>query len=817
MAALLFFCSLLIACANTQVPVNEARKGISQTDVDILKESDEAWYNASSACDTRRNYDSSTLTMLRAHFAESASHFTSVSVSDITQKQGTDKIVAKAICIRDTFAPTEVGENKTSDFMLGVVNSSWTTDNLDAYTAHTNQLAKSSSRIEVASGYYTGMKDKKFRMKASKYHYDFVCSTADNAKCPPVDQLHCTNASYADGRPTMESRSTSSGVCYIRQQPVYLDSSDTEVTGRLQFPILSMARAYTNGTVDDPDIRPQLTFNTIPGINDANYSTYDPEVAKEVTGYNERKTMNFEKFGSWRAIPQEVADNTECAGAKGSLTPDQSINGGFPLIVEVDNANVCVTGQNYFQVGALPLDDDTDNIRIFSLGRTWSTGSCSSESVVIRGLPLWEATISPPVDANSITTTSYTKNSNICIDNSTVLSSDGTNSVTICRMPYCSPLYVPDGSGQLIEVTPLVDINGSTFNYKQYGGDKWPRSQYDLDSDTAKDGILCNTDARGAAVARECIVACASNRHVVGLSKGLDSCISDSKTSATCKSFLSNYTFYVTKDGIPFDGNLAQTGLNTQLSPYVVQTTQSSTSDTYNIENYVGQSTLNKSTIGSHYAGSGCVHDLGKFVDYLELELLDKSDGAVQALLNATTALDPIEDRNLEELASAAALQVSALGNELTGVDVAVVIASTFASLASVINVVSKDGVRRRVFSKGGISAALSILAFTVCTIIACGVSLMPAIIATKQELEAINTTYQLRNINAQTSNLGSSGIRHENVYTTIVEIKNDPANGTTYIAALFATCGLWLIAFAVSVIVIAYKTWNERYFLAHV
>lgn len=823
MTTLLFFCILLIICANAQYG---ERLGIDQADVDALKNSDEAWYNASITCDTERNYDSSTLAMLRAHFAESASHFTSPSVSDTTQKQGTDRVIAKAICIKDAFAPRQVGENVTSDFMLGVVNSSWTTDDLDAHTGHTNQLAKAASRIEVVSGHYTGIAGKKFKFKASKYHYDFVCSTSDNYNCPPVDQLHCVNASFTYGRPTMESRSTSSGVCYIRQQPVYLDNSYTEVTGRLQFPILSMARAYTNGTVDDLNIRPQFTFNTIPGINDANYSTYNPGTGKEVSGYNERRTMNFDKFGSWRAVPQEAANNDECTGAKGSLTPDQSINGGFPLIVEENDINICVTGQNYFQVAALTIEN-IDSIRIFSLGRTPSTGSCASENVVIRGLPLWTSTI-PPVDLNSFDTTSYSKDPSICIDNSnsTSLLSDDVSSVTACKMPYCSPLYVPDGSGQLVEITPLIGDSGSTFNYTQYGGDEWPRSQYDLDSNTAKDGILCNTNARGAAVARICLVNCANNGHAVGRGNGLEGCQSDSITSATCKSLLSNYTFSVTKDGISFDGNLAQTGLNTLLSPYITQTTQSSTSGTYNIETYVGQSTLNASTIGSHYAGSGCVHDFGKFVDYLnsgsvlglsDSAVLDLSYSAVQALLNATTALSPVEDGNLEQLASTAALQVSILGNELTGVDVAVVIASTFASLASVINVVSKDGVRRRVFSKTGIPAALSILLFTICTIIACGISLMPVIIAIKQEFEAINKTYHLRNINAQTSDVAVSGIRHENVYTTIVEIENDPANGTTYIAALFVTCGLWMVAFAVSVIVIAYKTWNKKPFITHV
>lgn len=767
------------------------RPGLSESDVDYLVDNNKTWYDASVYCDARRGYESSSISMLRQHFAESASHFISVSVEESTQKKGTDLTITKAICIKDRISPKPVGENRTINFMIGKIGSSWSTDELEETTGLNDAVAKASSRMEAAAGTFFKSDKAKYKFKMSRYHYDFVCTTTDNQRCPPVDQVFCT-----------EDRLNA---CYIRQQPIRLNNNVSYFTGRLEFPILSMSYNYANRRRVTYDPSAQFTVNTLPGINDARSLTFFP-TSNSYTNTDASEKLKVSRLGLWRAIPEEVFLNNICKGAKGSLTPDQSINGGFPLIVEAVSPEYCILGQNSFQVQAY-RSSISNTTNIFGIGRTAYTGTCeNAQNVVIRGLPAWTSTLRF-FNTLSLELTSFVKKREICAEYLNYISpefEDKYSNTTICKMPYCAPLYVPNNDSQLVQITPL--IGESSFNYTPYGGDDWPRSQYDVGTKGANayDGVLCETSTAGVALAFECIEECSKYGFILGYYHDNIRCSISTDVSDRCSDFSANYTFSITSNGFQFNGDLKQTGSNTELSPAIVLGLKNTPQNSTNTPNYIGQNTLKYSTMGQGYNDVGCVNYLGTFASFLESSLPPREEGVVEAVLNSTVALNPAEDVALESLVSRAVDEVSITGNELTAVDVTLVIAASISSLTSVAALVFKDTVQKFFVSAEGVAAVASLLAIGGALILMCFIGLLPVALAIRQEVNAINAVSSQQNIESSTSDLGVFDTRYENVYMTIVEVENSPRHGTLYVAVLYVTCIVWLALFITLIVVFA-------------
>mmetsp|Transcript_14262 Transcript_14262/g.43083 ORF Transcript_14262/g.43083 Transcript_14262/m.43083 type:complete len:921 (-) Transcript_14262:575-3337(-) len=818
------------------------------------------WLNASVACNDVRGFNSPTLNMLRAHFLESAAHFLSIDVGALTQKLGTDNLVSKMVCMkqaimREGFGGTsgvpryKIDDNATN-FLLGNIGQRWHSRDLLALGKR-SPLLGSVSRVEAASGDFFIPNGRPYRFKVVKHHYDFMCTSSLSPNCAPVDQVHCSVPSLkSDDRAHFLGSNVSTGACWVRQQPVYL-SNKTEGIAKLQLPLLSMSFAYLNDSdgqrysLQPPGVAlPAMTTGTIPGINDANYTAFVPVQASTVA--ERRGNVGVLKSASWRAVPSEVLEKQFCAyngtSIKTYATPDQSINGGFPFVVQNSSGPFCLLQFNYDQVQTVRNDVGRLGVTgtgIRGIGRTFGTGSCEpGQQPIVRGNPNWAGTI-PYYNVLTNANEDLIKN-DLCVAD-LPLYGPTRPQFGNCALSYCAPLYLPNFAGSTVRVETLDGAE----NYRRYGDAAWPRNQFVARNASGTetippDGILCDTTISSATKMLDCLRFCSSvGRPVgiapstqitlsrdIGLAASSSDCIDAVGISVTCSALLKNYDFALLQFGIEMPGDLSQTGANTELSQDITLATSNTViRRNSTVNSYIGQTTLLESaSMGSDLAPFGCAMDVGTYADGLEAQDAqpvvngNKQVGVVQAILNATTSVDLLGDDNFKVLAAKARTQAFLDGEELTAVGVATAIASSVASLAGMLGILSKRKYRQYAFPVRGTTVmgfpigpkwtAVSCGSLLGVLGVLCAVGLLPVALALRQEYGAVTASAVTSNIISGTRDLGTYDTRMENVYMTTVTVYNNPSNGKLYLAALGITGVLWIV---IAVVAIAYNLTKAR------
>lgn len=748
------------------------------------------WLNASEACNDVKRFSSPTLEMLRAHFAESTAHFTSIDVPSLTQKLGTDYLVSKMVCVNEVITqegfagssgvrPFKIDDNQT-DFIVDRIGDSWSTRDVEA-TGKRSPLLRSVSRVDASSGDYKAPNGRKYRFEVVKHHYDFVCTSAISASCAPVDQVHCEVPSLGErGQAYLLGRTASTGSCWVRQQPIRMSTDKSSVAAQLQLPLLSLSYANLdphsaqNYTAQSRERVPAMTTNTVPGINDANYTRFVP--VRTRTDTQKRGPVTVHRSGAWRAVPSEVLERQFCAGdgtsVKTSITPDQSINGGFPFVVQESRGDYCLLELNYDQVQTVANVTGhlgATGTAIRGLGRTLATGSCAPGQLpIVRAVPNWDGTV-PLYNELNGAGDDFIRD-DICLEKRDSYGSSQPG-FKRCLLSYCSPLYLPNFAGVTLRVETIDGAN----NYTRYGDNSWPRNQFvprNSTSDDSRgvknaDGVLCDTNLTNVTPLMECLQFCQRAGRPINSLKANVECQRAPGISDTCRELLGNHKFSILQFGVEMPGDLAQTGTNSELSNNITRTTANTfIDDLAAVPSYVGQTTLMSApTMGADIAPFGCAVDIGTYADGLEAQAVkpasagNKQLGMVQALLNATTSVNLLSDDNFLLLVAQARVQATDAGNELTRVGVATAIASSVASLVGILELVHRRKTHQVAFPVRGTSALgvqmsphwtwLTLPVLMVIVAVLCAVGLLPIILGLIQEINAINTSSVVSNINA--------------------------------------------------------------------
>ncbi len=777
---------LALACWSAAHPATSQQllSGTSNADLQRLKGDVPQLLDAAVGCNDVKQFSSPTLDMLRAHFTESSGHFTSVDVPSLTQKLGIDSLISKMVCINQAIMTQGFGgqsgagkyniDDNATDFLLDHVGQQWSTRDLEAIGTR-SPLLRSVSRVEASEGDFRAPGGRRYRFKVLKHHYDFMCTSSISQGCAPVDQVHCiVPSSNRQGAAQLLGRNSSTGACFVRQQPVNLLTQKAFPAAQLQLPLLSMSFANLDPSralrysQQPPAARPAMTMNTIPGINDANYTTFVGVMAN--TTRVERGNFRVRKSAAWRAKPSEVSEQQLCArdgsSVKTSITPEQSINGGFPLAVQESSGAHCLLQMNYDQVktsaNATGLDNMTGTA-IRGIGRTAATGYCAPGQLpIVRNNPAWSGTV--PLYNELDSGSGELINNNVCLEK---LASYGPSSPGLgrCLLSYCSPLYVPNFAGNTLRVET---IDGAT-NYTRYGDSSWPRDQFFLrnTNGSAADGILCDTRLAAVVPLMNCLSFCQEAGMPIDSRNASKECQGRPGISTVCSRLLGQYIFATLQFGVEMPGDLLQTGLSTELSGAISKTTANTlVSSDSAVPSYLGQTTLQYDTsMGADVAPFGCTIDIGVYADALEAQAESpasagkKQLGVVQALLNATTSVEPLRDENVLTLVARAREQAALTAQDLDAVGVATAIASSVASLAGILSLLQRRTFRILAFPTRSIPTLgirlserwtfITLPALLLVIIVLCTVGLLPIGLALKQELNARDTSSVMSNINS--------------------------------------------------------------------
>ena len=776
---------LALACWSGAHPATSQQllSGTSNADVQRLQRQFPQLLDVAVGCNDVKQFSSPTLDMLRAHFVESSGHFTTVDVPALTQKLGIDTLISKMVCINQAIMTQGFGgqsaagkftiDDNETDFLLDHIGQQWSTRDLEAIGKR-SPLLQSVSRVEASEGDFRAPGGRRYQFKVVKHHYDFMCTSSISQGCAPVDQVHCiVPSSKTHGAAQLLGRSNSTGACFVRQQPVNLLTRKLFPAAQLQLPLLSMSFANLDPSralkysQQPPVARPAMTMNTIPGINDANYTTFVRVMAN--TTRVERGKFRVRRSAAWRAMPSEVSEQQLCArdgsSVKTTITPEQSINGGFPLAVQESSGAHCLLQLNYFQLQTLANATGLANMTgtaIRGIGRTAATGTCAPGQLpIVRANAAWSGTV--PLYNELDSGSGELINDNVCLER---LPSYGPSSSGLgrCVLSYCSPLYVPNFAGNTIRVETLDGAE----NYTRYGDNSWPRNQFYLRNGTGPaDGILCDTRLAAVVPLVNCLSFCQKAGLPINSRNASKECLAAATISTVCSRLLGQYIFTTLQYGVEMPGDLTQTGLNTELSGAISRTTANTlVSSDSAVPSYLGQTTLQSPTsMGSDVAPFGCTVDIGVYADALEAQAKspasagNKQLGVVQALLNATTSVETLRDENILALVARAREQATLAGQELNAVGVATAIASSVASLAGILSLLQRRRFRVLAFPTRSIPTLgirlserwtfLTLPVLLLVIIVLCTVGLLPVGLALKQEIEALNTSAVMSNINS--------------------------------------------------------------------